>query len=411
VKHLSRCDAHQRYKSRYQLSRRTVDHAVVLAWQQASAVLFPELYHLHIQMPSHEDRSLLHFMSPSITSLFVETPTSRERLDSLELPQDLAQRSKELVHFTSKLHEPDVSQAVVTAALSRASKLETVVVAGILTPDVLIHVASNKRLRKFCAQGNLDDHRHELTQGCFQNVEIAALCDYGPRLEFAHWFLKSASPNKVRDLTISLSPPTTPFSPARIAAVQCIGIAQLMARFTALVRVSFTCQSILKTDRSIQTARRMLESLSPLHQLEEIRIRTNCIMALSDADCLALFACWPHLRVCDVKALVDIVQIQRRRRSTSIEGLRLSLSALLEALMMCPHITEFSVRIACFTLPSEDSITQLQQLDHSFTGAMGGLDCDIADDASSASVMMVLERALPHLNTQDVRFQICEPNM
>jgi hypothetical protein len=409
VKHLSRCDAHQRYKSRYQLSKRTVDHAVVLAWQQAGAVLFPELYHLHIQMPSHEDRSLLHFMSPSITSLFVETPTSRERLDSLELPQDLAQRSKELVHFTSKLHEPDVSQAVVTAALSRASKLETVVVAGILTPDVLIHVASNKRLRKFCAQGNLDDHRHELTQGCFQNVEIAALCDHGPRLEFAQWFLKSASPNKVRDLTISLSPPATPFSPTRIAALQCIGIARLVDRFTALVRVSFTCQSILKTD-SIQGGR-MLESLSPLHQLEEIRIRTNCIMALSDADCLALFACWPHLRVCNVKALVDIVQIQRRRRSTSIEGLRLSLSALLEALIMCPHITEFSVRIACFTLPPEDSITQLQQLDHSFTGTMGGLDCDIADNASSASVMMVLERALPHLKTQDVRFQICEPNM
>jgi hypothetical protein len=406
VRHLARSVDHHRYEPPgwWHLSQRTVDHAVVLAWQQASAVLFPALYHLHIQIPGNEDRSILHFMSPSITSLFVEAHRT-ESLKSFELPQDLAQRTKGLVHFTSKSYHLDVIQAVATSVLLHAPNLETVVAAGILTPDLIIHFASSERLRKLCARGNLDGHHHELAQGCFQYVEVAALCDDGPQFDFARWFLTSASTTKVRDLAIELSPPT------KIDILQCTGIVRSMAHFTALVRVAFTCERMSNTGSSkeeqIQAARGVLEPLSLMHQLEEIKIHTNCAMALPELDCAALFACWPHLRVCDVRALI----VEEDRGISRIKGLRLSLSALLEILIMCPHLAEFMVQIDCSTLPSEESITRLEQIDHPFYDFAGWLRCDIAASASRAAVKTVLQRALPHLKIERVLFQCRESDM
>jgi hypothetical protein len=188
-----------------------------------------------------------------------------------------------------------------------------------------------------------------------------------------------------------------------------------MAHFTALVRVAFTCERMSNTGSSkeeqIQAARGVLEPLSLMHQLEEIKIHTNCAMALPELDCAALFACWPHLRVCDVKALVDIVQPEPRTRRRGIEGLRLSLSALLEILIMCPHLAEFMVQIDCSTLPSEESITRLEQIDHPFYDFAGWLRCDIAASASRAAVKTVLQRALPHLKIERVLFQCRESDM
>jgi hypothetical protein len=393
VKHFVRSLPQEQHRHSIQ---RNVDDTVTSAWQTPSAALFPLLRHLHIQIPGTEDSSMLGFLSPSITSLFVELPPNLDNLGEFLLPHNWSQQSKGLVSF--KLNfvgcHPDVFRTITTATLSRASQLETVEASGTLAQDTLLRLASYPRLRKLTVGGNLDGRRSELPRGCFPSVESADLTDSGDRLDFVHGFLARASDVLLRHLTIRRP------SYSKTSLSRFIEIIKMTSHFTNLTRVSFRVQitdtsSILKQEQ-MDIVHQILEPLTSLAHLKELSIHTDQMMTLPEPGHTMIFASWPWLEVCAVTNTISVSQSK-----TKYGKLSLSLSAFFDILSTCPRLTWFSGLIDCTAMPSEESIARLEQLRHPFRSHRGELRWS---GLPEHSIEQVIHRAVPHLRLRRFTF-------
>jgi hypothetical protein len=369
---------------------------VILAWHKARALLFPALRHLHIELPGTEAMSMLQFISPAITSIFITARVSDSRLSFEKLlSEDMSQRCSGLVHFTSDFDRSDriASQKITTAMLARVVLLETAVVSGMfacLTPDILLRVAKCLNLRKVTACGSFDGRGSELARGHFQRVEVADLVDEGSQSELLQHFLTYAPTPLVQDLAI-----TVRRRPSGISTAEFVAFIQSASRFINLTRASFRTHisDMRHSDvkEQIQAVHNMLEPLTALHGLEELRIHVNRALTLPEPEHATFFACWPQLQACSITSDIvmegfgDIVH----------DVLSLSLSAFFDILVVCPRLHAFTGNLDCSRMPSEQSVTKLERQQHPFCDSSRKINWHGLPEEQSLEA--VLHRALPNL--------------
>jgi hypothetical protein len=373
-------------------SQRSVSYEVLSAWQKAGALLFPALRHVHVRLPGTEAVPMLRFVSPSVTSVFIDVSPEA---DGEPLPEDLLERSRELVHFVSTFTKCDSSvfQSITTQMLADAPRLETIVAPGTSTQDMLIRLVSYPHLRRITAQGNLDDRIQDLPSECFQNVEVADLTDQGPESAFVHAFLARAFPTLVQDLALDLS------QGSFISTFKLEDIMERASRFTLLthisIRVHLSGALDEYEDAQMDSMHGILALLAPLRRLTTLRIHLNQYMTLPEPQHLELFAHWPCLEVLGLTSSV----IDPESGKSVHSNLSLSLSAFFDILLACPHLTQLRGTPDCDILPSEDVIAQLERLQHPFRGDeedFAVFHWRVEPDTQGSAVRAALNRATPH---------------
>jgi hypothetical protein len=368
---------------------------VILAWQKARALLFPALRHLHIELPGTEAMSMLRFVSPAITSISMAANVYDSNLNFEQLlPEDMSQRCSGLVHFTSNFDRSDriASQKITTAMLAHALLLETAVVTGMsagLTPDILLRVARCLNLRQVTACGSFDGRGSELARGHFQRVEVADLVDEGSQSELLQHFLTCAPTLLVRNLAI-----TVRRRPSGISTAGFVAFIQSASRFVNLTRASFRTQisDMRHSDvkEQMQAVHNMLEPLTALHGLEELRIHVNRALTLPEPEYTTFFACWPQLQACSITS--DIVM--EGFGDIMHDVLSLSLSAFFDILVVCPRLHAFAGNLDCSRMPSEQSVTKLERQQHPFCDSSRKINWDVPSEEQSLEA--ILHRAVPN---------------
>jgi hypothetical protein len=339
--------------------------------------------------------SMLQFISPAITSIFITARVSDSRLSFEKLlSEDMSQRCSGLVHFTSDFDRSDriASQKITTAMLARVVLLETAVVSGMfacLTPDILLRVAKCLNLRKVTACGSFDGRGSELARGHFQRVEVADLVDEGSQSELLQHFLTYASTPLVQDLAI-----TVRRRPSGISTAEFVAFIQSASRFINLTRASFRTHisDMRHSDvkEQMQAVHNMLEPLTALHALEELRIHVNRALTLPEPEHVTFFACWPQLQACSITSDIvmegfgDIVH----------DVLSLSLSAFFDILVVCPRLHAFAGNLDCSRMPSEQSVTKLERQQHPFCDSSRKINWDVPSEEQSLEA--ILHRAVPN---------------
>jgi hypothetical protein len=372
----------------------SVERSVIRAWQGAREPLFSALRSVHIELPDIEDAALLYLITPTTTGLSINILKDLGNIGPV-VPEDLAQKCTGLRRFETNRHESSSHTFLwksICDMLGRMPGLESVTCLSPLEPDVIVWLASIRKLKHLdiVARGAPSNNAYLLPYGCFPSLESISMpdvncvsSDHGTSVALFRQFLAHASPTSLRQLTFISQPGYERIGSAPMwSATTCLDVLSSVGRFANLTHVTLRIYVLdaheMETKEQAHATLRMMDAFAGIRGLQELRIHTNFAMRLHELH----DAHWPQLETWVFTGTATMV------------GCALSLPIFLDILLLCPLLKRLTGAIEGASMPAEEVVVQLEQVRHPFCDGTN-LDWWVPD---VQEVTAMLRRAVPQLN-------------